>query len=169
MAFKTIVALTFIQSVCFDLRILCLKCSEADACSLMQVIFNVLDGRGNLKPTPLLTFADINMGIPSMIICIEMVPLSLLFFLAYSVRPYTVKTPRRDIGLDVRAIHYQGGRLGLRAWLQMWNLREILHGIGFAFGMTKRMKHDVSSSASVSQPSSELVGVEYQLSEQMGK
>lgn len=74
------------------------------------------------------------MGIPSMLPCIEMVFISVFLAWAYSVRPYLIKNFR---GSSVEAVQvltsYQGGILGVRAFLAIMNPMETINGILFAF------------------------------------
>jgi Organic solute transporter Ostalpha len=84
-----------------------------------------------LNPTAKLTYADLNIGIRNMVVCVEMVPFSLFFHYAYSYRPYVVRSdPVSGMG---RNLVYKGGFLGIKAWMQVWNPREMLQAIAFAF------------------------------------
>lgn len=60
---------------------------------LQQITFRILEGADALNSTDTLTYADLNVGIPSMLSCIEMVPISLVVVHAYPVTPYLL---RRD-------------------------------------------------------------------------
>lgn len=100
-----------------------------------------MEGTGNLNPTSKLTYADINMGVPGMLTCIEMVPISFLMLWAYPVRPYRLGQPRKyaaaEAGEEIvfRPSNYQGGPFGLWAFLAMLNPRDGLEGLAFAFKM----------------------------------
>lgn len=128
-----------------------------------------------LKETSKLTYADVNMGIQTMIICVEMVPFSIFFHWAYNVSAYDLTKARplplseiathshddidNEAGLPNRAklpggqdnhhlLHtlrdsegtYQGGPLGVKAWVGLLDPREILHAIMFAFVMRSEAK-----------------------------
>jgi hypothetical protein len=73
-----------------------------------------------------------------MVVCVQMVPLSLFFHYAYTVRPYII--PKA-----ATARSYQGGFLGINAWLVMWNPMETLKAIAFAFNMASVMRQDSGS------------------------
>ena len=66
-----------------------------------------------------------------------MVPFAIFFHYAYSVRPYYIR-PRDPDAHFPRS--YQGGPLGIYAWLGMWNIGEILSAIGFAFNMASEQQ-----------------------------
>ncbi|KAF7562253.1 hypothetical protein G7046_g1881 [Stylonectria norvegica] len=116
-AFKAVVGLTFIQSI----------------------IFWILGDLKVLKPTSTLSFADVNIGIPNLLICVEMVPLAIFFVWAFPWSPYS----RKNGNLEVEAAGgpasfqrtYQGGPLGVRAWIEMFNPTEIFEAIIFGLKM----------------------------------
>ncbi|KAH6886164.1 organic solute transporter Ostalpha-domain-containing protein [Thelonectria olida] len=92
---------------------------------LQRVIFWILTDAKVLNPTDTLTFADLNIGIPNLLTCLEMVPLSLFFLYAYSWNPYIL-----HMSSSARA--YQGGA---HALLDMLNPKDIIDAIIFAFTM----------------------------------
>jgi len=113
LAFKLIVLTTFVE----------------------RIIFWILSDTGALNGTSTMTFADLNVGIPNLIVCLEMVPFALFFHYAYSYRPYVI---RHDVGAEsgeglTYVQSYQGGPLGVRAWLAALSPKELLHAIAFAF------------------------------------
>jgi hypothetical protein len=86
----------------------------------------------------MLTYADLNVGIPNMIICLEMVPFSLFFHYAYSYRTYIIRHGPDSLTVDATTNTmnmgmYQGGFLGVRAWVQVLNPKDLLQAIAFAF------------------------------------
>jgi hypothetical protein len=102
----------------------------------------ILGDTNVLKPTSKLTYADLNLGIRNMIICVEMVPFALFFHYAYSCRPYIVRYPAEGENAQTRS--YKGGFLGLRAWLMVWDPRELLQAIMFAFESWGNLRRDES-------------------------
>ncbi|KAK4944418.1 hypothetical protein LTR10_016092 [Elasticomyces elasticus] len=72
LAFKLIIFLTFLQ----------------------QIIFLILRSTHALKETDHLTWADVNYGIQTMLVCIEMVPFAIFFHYAYDVAPYDLSKAR---------------------------------------------------------------------------
>ncbi|KAK1840544.1 DUF300 domain-containing protein [Colletotrichum chrysophilum] len=118
LAFKLVVSLTFLENI----------------------IFWILRDVGALNPTAMLTWADLNIGIPSMLICIEMFPLAIFFHYAYSHRPYIIGGghARRPVAGDLEAYEpqsYSGGPGGLWALVEMWNPMEIVEAIKFGLHM----------------------------------
>lgn len=94
----------------------------------------VLRSLNALKPTSIMTYADVTIGLPNMIICIQLVPFAFLFHYAYGTKPYRVL---RSADLTISQQHqpvdddesgsfsnqrrYQGGPLGLYAWVAFFN------------------------------------------------
>ena len=118
---------------------------------IQGIIFTILRATKVLKPTDTLTYADTQIGLPTLLTCVEMVPISLLFHYAYSYRPYVIgaKIPlkpaaHRDSMMPPPS-SYQGGFLGLRAWLAILNPMETIEGIVFAFRMYSELRAHKSS------------------------
>lgn len=114
-----------------------------------------------LKPTAYLSWEDDFIGIPVMVTALLTVPFSLLFHFAYDVKTYDLKNVDRFIPLahsDIEAngstssgipkpngamyegvssagSSYQGGFLGISAWLAMLNPSELISGFVFGFTM----------------------------------
>jgi hypothetical protein len=85
-----------------------------------------------------MTYADLNIGVPNLIIILEMIPLSIFFFFAYPWSPYLLSHQRYadDGEMGGRASlpsRYEGGPLGIHAWLGMLDPTEIVQAIIFAF------------------------------------
>lgn len=117
--------------------------------NVAQIIFLILQNTSSLNPTSKLTYADLHIGIPALLSCIEMVPISAFIAWAYSVQPYLLG---RSVDIEGSSGHadiprsYQGGFLGIRAFLAMLNPRETVEGIIFAFYMiTKSDEPSISS------------------------
>lgn len=89
-----------------------------------------------LNPTDKLTYADLNIGIPALLSCLEMVPISLLIIWAYPVGPYKYGPSgeacerERD---ELPPKSYKGGFLGIRALFLMLNPTETAKGVFTAF------------------------------------
>lgn len=109
-SFKMVVALSFIQSA----------------------LFQLLEGRGALNTTPMITFADLNMGIPSLVTAIEMVPICFFFLWAFSHKPYMIDSGSSDD--DTRSAHQGGSRMsGVRALMEMWSPRDLVQAHALAW------------------------------------
>ncbi|MCJ1311439.1 hypothetical protein MMC25_005110 [Agyrium rufum] len=102
---------------------------------LQGIVWIVLKSTNHLTPTSTLTYSDLYYGIPSLLTCIELVPISLFFFYAYSYRPYVIDKSANAIREDgtYHPTTYQGGFLGYRAILGAMDPREIFGGMVFAF------------------------------------
>ncbi|KAJ5399930.1 hypothetical protein N7465_010419 [Penicillium sp. CMV-2018d] len=104
---------------------------------LEKILFLILEGTDVLQESGTLTYVDVMMGLPEMIICVQMVPLSLLVLYAYPTKPYEI--PQTSLPLrpqEYQALgsdgdeetlmngfqkRYQGGWLGLHAWAAYLN------------------------------------------------
>ncbi|CZR59964.1 uncharacterized protein PAC_09859 [Phialocephala subalpina] len=103
---------------------------------LLGILFWILTDAKALNPTSKFTYADLNIGLPNMVICIAMVPLSVFFHYAYSCQPYFISNlvhATREEGQP--PLYYQGGFLGAKAWGRALNPLETLKAIIFAFTM----------------------------------
>ncbi|KAF3770465.1 hypothetical protein M406DRAFT_247007 [Cryphonectria parasitica EP155] len=124
---------------------------------VLQIIFMILNGisPSPLAPTSQLSYSDMTVGIPMLINCLLMVPFSIFFHWAYDVTSYHLShTPATAFAATVdndleemrpvvgnanppqnRPIRYQGGPLGIKAWVWVWNPMELIHAIVFSFTM----------------------------------
>ncbi|KAL1874183.1 hypothetical protein Plec18167_006120 [Paecilomyces lecythidis] len=118
---------------------------------LEKIIFLILTGTKVLKPSASMTYIDVMMGLPTMVICVQMVPLSVLVLFAYSTKPYEVSNSARtfrpqeyqavESDCDERTLmsgfqkRYQGGRWGLRAWLVYLNPLELFRDVKSAYDL----------------------------------
>jgi hypothetical protein len=103
LAFKLIVGLAFIE----------------------KIIFTILHSTSTLHPTSTLSQADTDIGIPHLVICVQMVPFALFFPYAYSVTPYVGLTPYES---------------STKAWIGLVNPMELLRAMGVAIGMAARRR-----------------------------
>lgn len=110
---------------------------------LQQILFWILQSTHVLKETDTLTYADLHYGIPSLLSCLEMVPISLLVFWAYPVGPYKLESlvargAERGENQTWAPTSYQGGFLGLRAFFSMINPFDVLKATFAAFTIAAR-------------------------------
>ncbi|EXL71194.1 hypothetical protein FOPG_13013 [Fusarium oxysporum f. sp. conglutinans race 2 54008] len=119
-AFKIVVGLTFIQGI----------------------IFTVLNDQNVLKTSDTLTYADVHVGIPNLVICIEMAPLSLFLMFAYPWSVYMSGHGRGNFSKleqgNMPEGSYQGGPFGIHAWLAMLNPSDSIKAILFIFKQDNR-------------------------------
>ncbi|KAE8408389.1 organic solute transporter Ostalpha-domain-containing protein [Aspergillus pseudonomiae] len=118
---------------------------------LEKILFLILTGTKVLKPTASMTYIDVMMGLPTMVICVQMVPLSFLVLYAYRTKPYEISTSVRALRpQEYQAIEsdgneetllsgsrkrYQGGPWGLYAWAVYLNPLELLRDVRSAYVM----------------------------------
>ncbi|KAJ5082264.1 hypothetical protein N7532_011307 [Penicillium argentinense] len=118
---------------------------------LEQIIFIILDSTGTLKPSATLSYADTIIGIPTLIICLQVVPFAFLFYYAYSIKPYTTLNVKCTSNLQYFAVvdsetgsprvnRYQGGPLGIYAWLALFNPGEFFRDVKSTFNMFRDSK-----------------------------
>lgn len=110
---------------------------------LEQILFMILDSTNVLHPTKYMSYADIHIGLPTMIICVQLVPFAFFIHYAYSTKPYLVQEklgfthhvgnsqeylsvpPPESLNSRPGPRSYQGGPLGLHAWAAYLNPLEI--------------------------------------------
>lgn len=92
--------------------------------TLQTMLFSILSSTGAVKPSSTLSFDDFYFGIPSILICGEMVFFSLFNFYAYPIKPYS--QPLKG------GVHYYGGFLGVKAILAALNPMDIAGGLALA-------------------------------------
>lgn len=96
-----------------------------------------------LAPTSKLSYSDVTVGIPMMANCLLMVPFAIFFHWAYDVKSYhlpSLDEELRPMYSAARQLRYEGGRLGLKAWLWIWNPKEIISASLFSFAMFSESK-----------------------------
>lgn len=120
-----------------------------------------------IKPTAYLSWADDFIGIPVVVMALLTVPFSILFHFAYDVQTYYLENVDRNIPLahvDVEAgsaasanglkphgaygvrsagSSYQGGFLGIRAWIGLFDPSELISGFIFGFTMLRRENREM--------------------------
>ena len=113
---------------------------------VQQIVFTVLESTGTAEPSAKLSYNDIYYGIPSMLICGEMIFFAFFHFYAYSAKPYFLHSGVFAIETQKPGPRYYGGPLDTEAFLMALNPLEILAGIlqGFNFVVTgpKMGRHD---------------------------
>ncbi|KAF4331958.1 organic solute transporter Ostalpha [Fusarium beomiforme] len=111
---------------------------------LEKILFLILTGTKVLRPSDSMTYIDVMMGLPTMVICVQMVPLSLLVLYAYPTKPYEITNSVRpfqtqeyqtlESDADCETVSgfqkgYQGGWLGLYAWAVYLNPLELFRDV----------------------------------------
>jgi Organic solute transporter Ostalpha len=93
----------------------------------------ILRSTSLLAPSSTLTWADINIGLPIMIICILMVPFSLFFYYAYSVKPHLINKSSYPVEHGkyepITPLQYEGGLFNLKMWFSLLSIPDMIRGI----------------------------------------
>ncbi|KAK7746487.1 hypothetical protein SLS53_002446 [Cytospora paraplurivora] len=127
---------------------------------LIQLIYWILRSvpSSPLKPNAYLSWSDDFIGIPVMVMALLTVPFSIFFHYAYDVKPYYLENSNKHLPLaqgdpesgsasgkianyttvGSGGTSYQGGPLGIWAWLAMWNPSELISGFIFGFTMLSK-------------------------------
>lgn len=104
----------------------------------------ILNSNDILKPSDTLSYADVIIGLPTLIICLQVIPFAFFFFHAYSIKPYTTwdvkrasdsQQPLSETGSSSLVKRYQGGPLGIYAWLALLNPLEFFRNIKNTYDM----------------------------------
>jgi hypothetical protein len=93
----------------------------------LQIIFSFLTTSSDLHPSSKLTYKDLTIAIPNMIISFEMVIFSGIFLYVYRIQEYCLK--KRAAAVSLGHGGYSGGFLGLGAILQALNITDLVAGI----------------------------------------
>ncbi|ETS75599.1 hypothetical protein PFICI_12543 [Pestalotiopsis fici W106-1] len=123
-AFKTLIGLQFLQ----------------------QIIYMILTriNPSPLEPTDTLSYTDMEVGIPLLLVSLELVIFSVFFHFAYSVTPYRLTSYQpKPLSVEEGSEFIakpdggsnHGGPLGIRAWASMLDPRELIAAILFTFKM----------------------------------
>ena len=96
-----------------------------------------------LRPSNRINYADIKVGFPSLLLCIEMAIFSILHIFAFSHHEY--RTSRVSAFYEGPEGSYQGGRFGIKAYRDAYNPWDLIKGVGRGFrwlfvGRRKRLE-----------------------------
>lgn len=94
-----------------------------------------LSSSGAIKVTARLADQDIRIGIPNLLLCLEMAIFSILHFFAFPWQPYRLKTQQasEDPQYINGQIAYHGGFLGIKALLECFNPWDLVKAVGRGF------------------------------------
>ena len=114
------------------------------------IAISLLTSSGGVKASDKFQTPDIKIGIPAMLLCIEMAIFAVFHFWAFSWKPYTLNSKEYMSttipGESPQA--YQGGFLGIKAMIDSMNPWDMIKAIGRAarwlFKGRKHRHHDVS-------------------------
>jgi hypothetical protein len=126
----------------------------------------ILHSTDALKPSDTLSYADTIIGLPTMLICLQMVPFAFLFYYAYTVKPYKMSNAGVKHSSDSQQYlavvdsetgghyikRYQGGPLGIYAWLALFNPVDFFRDIKSTFDMFHDARTGPSREAGMNMP-----------------
>lgn len=125
-----------------------------------SLLISFLTSAGVIKTSNKLASADIKIGIPSMLLCIEMAIFAVMHLFAFPWREYDLSKPSNmnpvmapGSGFSGPKPEYQGGKFGLKAWLDAFNVWDIVkasaRGFRWLFVGRKYRHHDISYKTAV--------------------
>lgn len=120
-----------------------------------QLLISFLSSAGVLKTSKYIAAQDISIGIPSMLLCIEMAVFAIMHLFAFPWREYDLsnKTYLDPItapgsGFSGPKPEYKGGKFGIKAWLDAFNPWDIIkasaRGFRWLFVGRRYRHHDIS-------------------------
>jgi len=105
-------------------------------CFWQTIIINFLTSSSVIKESPQIAIPDVKIGIPAMLICMEMAIFAGLHLVAYPWKVYDVTKPAtilpEDHPRDPKTA-YLGGFMGYKAFLDVFNLWDLIKAIGRGF------------------------------------
>ncbi|KAL9130147.1 MAG: hypothetical protein Q9217_001582 [Psora testacea] len=122
------------------------------------LLISFLTSSGAIKPSSTIQTPDIKIGIPSMLLCIEMSIFSIFHFWAFPWKAYDIRRSAIVVAesapgfLPDPKTAYQGGRLGHKALMDAFNPWDLVKAVGRGFkwaavGRRRRME-DISYKSS---------------------
>jgi hypothetical protein len=115
---------------------------------IQTAIFSFLSSSNDIHPTNHITYNDLTVAVPGMLVCAEMVIFSLSFLYVYRVREYASKTVGDINAVPLGQGGYKGGFLGISALIQAINIVDLLRGI---FSVPGKLANRGRSGAPVSE------------------
>ena len=119
-----------------------------------QLVIDFLVSSGALKPSATISAPDFRVGLPDLLLCIEMAGFALLHLFAYPWRVYDVARSQRLTsesapGYDADPkTAYRGGRFGYKAFLEAYNFWDIIkataRSVRWMFVGRKTRESDIS-------------------------
>ena len=96
------------------------------------ILISFLTSSGAIKPSNTIQTPDIKVGMPAMLLCIEMALFAIFHFWSFSYRPYrlTAKQMLSNSTPGEETVRYQGGFLGVKAFVDSMNPWDLIKAIG---------------------------------------
>lgn len=121
----------------------------------MQYLIDFLTSTGVIKTSKTIADQDINIGIPSMLLCVEMAIFAVMHLFAFPWREYDLSKAAYVNPVDAPGSgysgakpEYMGGAFGIKAWMDAFNPWDIIkasaRGFRWLFVGRKHRHHDIS-------------------------
>lgn len=97
------------------------------------IIISFLTSSGAINASERIQTPDIKVGIPGLLLCIEMALFSILHLWSFSYRPYVIGSKQYEVvygGLTEAAPQYYGGPGGIKAFGECWNPWDLIKATG---------------------------------------
>jgi hypothetical protein len=143
---KLVIFFSFWQNVCVHNPSYSTK-PNSRLISILQLVISFLSsssapGGGVLKPSEKIAYPDIKVGIPSVLLAVEMSVFAIIHIFAFSAKPYDIRH-----NPDPTAA-YSGGFMGWKAILDAFNLWDIVkasaRGFRWLFVGARKREQDIS-------------------------
>ena len=113
------------------------------------IIINFLTSTHVIKESERLAIPDVKIGIPALLLCIEMALFSILHIWAYPWKPYDIKSSKQVLaeGGPEYQSGYQGGPMGIKAFADAFNPWDFVKAVGRGFrwiavGRSRRLQDE---------------------------
>lgn len=130
-AFKIIVFFNFIQTVSCTLHFPPSYRTNHPA-KLNQFIFSILASEKVLKANKYMSYDDLANGLPSLLLCCEMVLVATFMLFAYPATPYILSASNASTGR-----YYQGGPMGIKAFTKALNIFAVVKDFLYVISSSK--------------------------------
>lgn len=97
------------------------------------LVISLLTSSGAVKPSQTIGALDLKVGIPNLLIAVEMAFFSILHIWAYPWKPYALDNQESADGSPVYKSKYHGGPMGLKAYADAFNPWDMLKATGRGF------------------------------------
>jgi hypothetical protein len=109
-----------------------------------SILISFLVSSGTITPSKKIQYQDIKIGIPSMLLCVEMAVFAVLHIFAFKWQPYDLRT--QEMGaLDAPTKYAHGAMRALVSTFNPWDiLKSTAWGFKWLFVGVRKRKQDVS-------------------------
>ncbi|CRG87120.1 Transmembrane protein 184C [Talaromyces islandicus] len=98
-------------------------------------VISFLTSSGAMSPSEKVGYQDIKIGIPNLLICLEMSIFAVLHFWAFPFQPYRLKNQQtsEDPQYVNGKVDYHGGPMGIKAFMDAFNPWDLVKAVGRGF------------------------------------